>query len=63
MKIKYQLEEIGHIDATLTITATLDEWEVIDKQISNNSNSWRLGAAIQEMLEKARKAYAAEGEY
>lgn len=57
MKISGGLENVHKMDATLTITMTLDEWKQLQSQLAQAWPSWKLGSAISALWSKARKEY------
>ncbi len=46
----------------LEIEMTLDEWEQVMKQLPSAHPSWKMGAAIQELVCHARKHFDPSGE-
>lgn len=54
MKYEIQVENEADIEATITITTSLDEWERLSKQLSRDHPSWKLSEAISSMLHRFR---------
>lgn len=53
MRTKLTFEKPGDIEATLTITMKVKDWEDLAKQLSRSFPSWRLSLAIESLLQKA----------
>jgi len=62
MKAKYNIESPGDVNATMTITMTVAQWEKLNEQLSENYPSWQLSSLINCLVNDARKViYPPEG--
>jgi hypothetical protein len=60
MRISYRLEEADQMDATLTITMTIEQWEKLNSQLVAAYPSWKLSEKINKLIKLAHKGYWGE---
>jgi hypothetical protein len=53
----FKLDYIDNIPATMTITATIGEWKLIQESLSQWPGTSVLASHIDDMIEVARKEY------
>lgn len=61
-KARMMVENPGEIDMTLKLTMSIAEWEKLRDQLGRDHPSWRLTAAITDMMSAAKKVYYASDE-
>jgi len=55
MKSRMKIEKPGDVEVTLSITMKASEWEELRGQLSTRYPSWRISAAINDLLAQVRK--------
>jgi len=58
MKIEMQLGEIKQIEATVTITATIEEFREMQSALTQKYPGWKVSRAIATIIEQADKTFA-----
>lgn len=57
MKAKMFLTDPKEVEASLTITMKLKEWEGLRSQLTQEYPSWELAISIQELIENTTKHF------
>lgn len=57
MRTKFEVEEPSDITMTLTVTMKLGEWKTLQSQLADKYPSWKLSAAITDMVLLATKTF------
>lgn len=60
MRARLKIEKPEDIEATITMTMTLQEWELLRDQLKQAHPSWRLASVIDDLLSQGRKVFWAE---
>ena len=58
MEATFQLESIGDIKASLTVTMSISEWQRLRKQIAGEYPGWQFTAAIDRLVCHATAKYS-----
>lgn len=63
MRARFKIEKPEDIEATVTITMKLSDWEALRDQLKDSWPSWKLTAVINDLLSQGGKIFwAAEPE-
>lgn len=62
MKTAFRIEEPNEVSMTLTVTMTLSHWRELQSQLQSKYPSWKLSAAISEMVHEATTVFSAKVE-
>jgi hypothetical protein len=62
MNVKFQVEKPDDVVATLTITMTLRQWKELRDQLNQSWPSWKLAAAITDVLYQTTKPFYEQNE-
>jgi hypothetical protein len=57
MKARMKVEKPEDIEATITITMRLSEWEALRDQLVAKYPSWKLSGVIDDLLSQGRKIF------
>lgn len=60
MKVLGKLDNVDSMEATLTITMTLQEWREVAETLPRKWPHWKLGGAITELVTRARTVFSQE---
>ncbi len=61
MKAIFQIDKPEKVQATMSITMTIEEWEKLRDQLTQSFPSWWLGEAIRDILVKAKEVFFTDG--
>lgn len=60
MKLRYQLAEPKDLLVTVTITATVEEFDELAARVTDQWPGWKFRSALQEATTKARASFWGE---
>lgn len=60
MKARFSIEDPNEIECSLTITMSVRQWENLRNQLSREHPSWKLSAAINQVVTEAVRVYKAD---
>lgn len=60
MEAKIRLEEIDHIEATISITMSIGDWKRLTGQVTGDYPSSRFGIYIKDLVNKMTKQIETE---
>lgn len=62
MKTSLRIKDPGEMMATIEITMTVNQWRVLNKQLSRDWPSWKFGAVISDVVRQAEATFYARAE-
>lgn len=60
MKISYKLNGVEKLNASMTITMSVGQWEELRQQLDNKYPSWKLSSAIGNLVRRAKEHFYEE---
>jgi hypothetical protein len=62
MKARFELKEPDKMEATLSVTMTLENWKELKEQLSDKYPAWQFGGFISDMVRQAEETFYGEKE-